>query len=155
GLAAARHELVVGKALLASRRVDADDPQAAKRPLACLAVAIGVGQRFLELLLGPPVARVFLSPVASGLLGDLAPLLAGVARALDGRHRSAPSQESIHVADVAGRDVLLPTERPLPLGGLLLQVVALHRVAALELPRSRHLEPLVRRSARLLLWHLS
>ena len=91
-LAAAGDELVVREPVLARGRVDADDPEAAHRPLPVLAVAVGVDERVLDLLLGARVGLGLEAPVALGLLEDLAPLLARVDGSLDARHR--PSDPS-------------------------------------------------------------
>src|SRR3990172_5444109 len=94
-------------------------------------------------LLGVAVMRVLEAPVALGLLEDLAPLLAGVDGSLDARHLLHP-QELLDRAAVARSDLVVLAEASPTLRRLLLEVVALHRVAAQELPRSGHLEPLLR-----------
>src|SRR5207249_520784 len=90
-LSAAGHELVVREPLASRGRVDADDPQTSEVPLLRLAVAVGVDERVLDLLLRPPVAGVLLAPVAARLLEDLAALLARVDRTLDAGHQRLPS----------------------------------------------------------------
>ena len=102
GLVHARHELVVREAVLPRRRVDADDPEAAERALLVLAVAVGIGERMLDLLLGVRVVRVLEAPVALRLLEDLPPLLARGHGSLHPGHRLLHPQEALH-----GRDVRL------------------------------------------------
>src|SRR5262249_58228021 len=141
-----------GEVVLAGGRVDADDPELPERPLLGLAVAVGVDERVLDLLLGVAVALALEPPVALRLLEDLAPLLARVNGSLDAWHASLPlPQEPLDDRDVRRRDGLVLTERALALRALPLQVVALHRVPAQQLARPRHLEPLLRRAVRLLL----
>src|SRR3954469_17966348 len=72
------HELAVRQALLARGGVDALDPQAAELALAVLAVAVRVGARLEQLLLGALVARVLLAAVALGPLKNRPALLARV-----------------------------------------------------------------------------
>src|SRR5439155_21612554 len=79
-------ELVVREAVLPRAGVDPHDPQPAERALLRLAVAVGVDERVLDLLLRVAVARVLEPPVALRLLEDLAALLARVDRSLDARH---------------------------------------------------------------------
>src|SRR5206468_12196695 len=55
---------------------------------------------------------------------------------------------------VGPRDLELPTELPLLLRRLVLQLVAAHRRQAHDLARPRHLEPLLRGAPRFLLRHL-
>src|SRR6185312_5054836 len=86
GLVAAVHELVVREAVRACAGVDAHDPEPPERAFLRLAVAVGVDERVLDLLLRVAVARVLEAPVALGLLEDLAPLLAGVDGSLHTRH---------------------------------------------------------------------
>src|SRR5437867_2232060 len=125
-------------------RVDPHDPEAAERALLGLAVAIGVDERVLDLLLRVAVARLLEPPVALRVLQDLAPLLAGMDGSLDARQRLAPPQQFLDDVRVALGERVVLTERPLPLWTLLLQQVALHRAAAQHLARSRHFEPLLR-----------
>src|SRR4051794_10436988 len=77
-LAAPGDELVVREPLLAGGRVDPRDPEAAEDALLVLAVAVGVDERVLDLLLRVGVGRVLEAPVAACLLENLAPLLLGV-----------------------------------------------------------------------------
>src|SRR3984957_7810863 len=56
------HELVVCKAVLAGRSVDARDPQGAHVALALLAVAIRVGERMLD-----PLVGVLVEPMTGSL----------------------------------------------------------------------------------------
>src|ERR687895_2784516 len=86
GLAAAGHELAVGEALAAGARVYAHDPEPPHDALLRLAVAVGVDERALDLLLREAVARVPTPVVAACLFEYLAALLAGVLRTLDARH---------------------------------------------------------------------
>src|SRR5207249_9688155 len=96
-------------------RVDAHDPEPPERPLLVLAVAVGVDERMVELLLGALVARVLQAPVAAGLLEHLAALLACVNRSFDARHPSATSQHLLDGLLVAWSDGLsLPDAPPLP-----------------------------------------
>src|SRR5262249_36697524 len=154
-LPAPSHELVVGEAFLPRGGVDADDPEPPEGALARLAVAVRVDERLVDLLLGALVARVLLAPVALRLLEHLAVLLARGNRSLDAWHRLRPPEKALDVPRIGVGDRLFATERPLPLRGLLLELVALHRVPAQELPRPRHLEPLPRGLVCLLLWHSS
>src|SRR3954447_7139119 len=85
-LAQAVHELAVGEALAARRRVDARDPQAPEVALAVAPVAIRVGVGLEQLLLRALVRGVLLAPVALGTLENGAALLAGVDGALDPAH---------------------------------------------------------------------
>src|SRR2546425_13262081 len=76
GLAAAGDELVVREPVLPRRGVDPQDPESAELALAVLPVAVGVGERVLDLLLRLAVGRVLEAPVALGLFEHLAALLA-------------------------------------------------------------------------------
>src|SRR4026208_82487 len=87
GLVQAGDQLAVRKPLLARRRVDANDPQLAERALLVLAVAVGVMQRVLDLLLGVLVRGLLEPPVALRLAEYLAALLARVNGAFDPRHQ--------------------------------------------------------------------
>src|SRR5206468_4265781 len=89
-------------------------------------------------------------------LEELAALLASVDRSLDARHLFPPSapQQAPHLALVLARDGLVARERALPLGALLLEVVALHRVPTEQLAAAGHFEALARCFVRLLLRHL-
>src|SRR6266508_4060072 len=80
-----------------------------------------------------------------------APEAAGCCR--EGHHLLAP-EETLDFALIGALDVLISTKTTLALGRLLPEVVALHRLPAQELPRSGHLEPLLRSAVSLLLWHL-
>src|SRR6188472_614181 len=71
GLLHACHEPVVREVVLARRRVDADDPQRAERPLAILAIAVCVDERVLDLLLREAVARLLAPVVALRLIENL------------------------------------------------------------------------------------
>src|SRR3954465_15257207 len=93
-LLAAVDELVVGEALLPRGRVDARDPEAAEDALLVLAVAVGVDERVLDLLLRVGVRGVLEPPVATCLLEDLAPLLAGVDGSFYARHLAQPFPSS-------------------------------------------------------------
>src|SRR5579862_907857 len=84
-------ELVVRKTVSTRARVDAHDPEAAKRALLVLAVAVGVDERVLDLLLRVLVVRALEAPVAFRLLEHLAALLLRVNGSLDARHRLTPS----------------------------------------------------------------
>src|SRR6201999_3736113 len=84
----ALHEAVVGHAVGAGSGVDALDPEPAEVALAVLAVAVGVGHRVEDLLLGLAVEPGALAPVALRALEDDPALLLGVKRALDACHRS-------------------------------------------------------------------
>ena len=64
GLVQPRDELVVGHPVGAGGRVDADDPELPERPLLVLAVAVGVDERVLDLLLRVAVAAALEAPVA-------------------------------------------------------------------------------------------
>jgi hypothetical protein len=81
-----RHELVVRQPVCAGACVDPHDPEPAELTLAHLAVAIGVRERALDLLLGVLVVRLLEPEVALGFLEDLAPLLARVNGTLDSGH---------------------------------------------------------------------
>src|SRR5213076_1676816 len=87
-LPAAGDELVVREPVLPRRGVDAQDPKAPELPLPVLPIAVGVGERVLDLLLRLAVARVLEAPVALGLLEHLAALLARVDGSLHPRHRA-------------------------------------------------------------------
>src|SRR5207253_8483222 len=75
GLRAPVDELVVRQAVRTGGGVDAGDPEAPERPLLDLAVAIGVDERALDLLLRIAVVGVVEPPVPLRLLEDLAALL--------------------------------------------------------------------------------
>ena len=60
----ARHEPAVRQPVLARRRVDADDPQAAEVALALLAVAVGVGEPALDGLAGLAIGLASAADVA-------------------------------------------------------------------------------------------
>src|ERR1700758_3444657 len=82
------HETVVGQPVRARGGVDALDPEAAEVALAVLAVAVGIGHRVEDLLLGLAVEPGPLAPVALRTLEDNPALLLGVKRTLDACHRS-------------------------------------------------------------------
>src|SRR5262249_51208153 len=84
-------ELVVRQPVRPGGGVDPHDPEPPERPLLVLAVAVGVRQRVVDLLLGTAVAGVLEAPVAARLLEDLAALLARVHGSLDSRHAYLPS----------------------------------------------------------------
>src|SRR5207342_3004743 len=86
GLVQARDELVVRQPVGAGGCVDADDPELAERALLVLAVAVGVDERVLDLLLRVAVAPALEAPVALRLAENLAALLARVNRSLDPWH---------------------------------------------------------------------
>src|SRR4029079_17828060 len=108
--------------------------------LPVLAVAVGVDVRLEELLLRLAVGDVALAEVALGLLEHLAALLAGVNRSLDACHfRSSPlSEQPADLALVRLRDRLVAGERAATLRRLVLQVVALHGLAAQQLAGAGH-----------------
>src|SRR5690606_33390399 len=83
-------EAVVGHALGADRSVDALDPQPAEVTLARLAVAVVVGERVGDLLLGLAVQARTLAAVAAGALEGCPALLVGVDRPLDACHVLSP-----------------------------------------------------------------
>src|SRR5205823_3238925 len=83
-------ELVVREAVRAGARVDPHDPEAAELALLVLAVAVGVAERVLDLLLGVRVRALLDPPIALRLLEDLAALLARVNRSLDPWHQWLP-----------------------------------------------------------------
>src|SRR5205814_3880414 len=120
------HELVVREPVRPRGRVDPQDPEPPEGALPRLAVAVGVRERVVDLLLGVAVARLLEPPVALRLLEDPAALLARVDGALDPRHGSAPPEQPLHGADVALRDRMLLAEAPLTLRRLLLELVARH-----------------------------
>src|SRR3954470_19919048 len=153
GLAQARDELVVGEPLAPRGRVDTHDPEAPEGALLVLAVAVGVDQRVVDLLLGALVAGVLEAPVAARLLEHLAALLARVNGSLDSRP-GLPPQQLLDLAHVRVRDRLVAPEGTLALRRFLLEQVGLRRFPPQELARSRHLEPLLRCAVCLLLWHL-
>jgi len=62
-------ELVVRQPVGPGGGIDARDPELAERPLLDLAVAIGVDERALDLLLRVAVVAVLPAPVALRLLG--------------------------------------------------------------------------------------
>src|SRR5207244_7701805 len=80
------HERPVAHPVLPRCGVDAGDPQAAEVALAVAAVAVRVGVRLDQRLLGPLVVRVRLAAVALGQRQDGAALLLGVDGALDPGH---------------------------------------------------------------------
>src|SRR5262249_34108823 len=127
--------------------------EAPHRALPHLAVAVGVLQGMVELLLRPAVRLGLEPPVALRLGEGLAALLARVDGTLDARHSSDP-QLLPSVLDVARRERRVPAKAPLPLRRLLLQHVTLHRPATQELPAGRHLEPFLRSAVCLLFRHL-
>ena len=147
-------ELVVRQAVLARRSIDPDDPELPERPLLVLAVAVGVGERVLDLLLGVRVVRVLEAPVPLRLLQDLAALLARRDRTLHPGHRLPQPQQALDGRHVRLGDRLVLAEAALTLRALVLEVVALHRVAADQLARSAHLEALLRSASRLHFRHL-
>src|SRR5262249_34972442 len=118
-------ELVVGEPVRAGAGVDAHDPEPAEGALLDLPVAVGVGERALDLLLRIPVVRALEPPVALGLLEHLAALLLGVDGTLDARHRLPPPQQLLDGPDVRRGDRQILTERPLPPRRLVLQIVTL------------------------------
>src|SRR5262249_54826771 len=121
-----------------------------------LAVAVGVDERVLDLLLRVAVARVLEAPVPLGLLEDLAALFARVNGALDAWHSSdllSLAEELRDLAHVLLGDLRVLAEAALALRRLLFQQVALHSATAQELARCRHFEPLLRSAVCLLLWH--
>src|SRR5205823_13461329 len=69
-LAQPGNELVVRQPVLARGRVDADDPEPPEVPLLVLAVAVGVDERVLDLLLRVAVRGLLQPPVALRLLED-------------------------------------------------------------------------------------
>src|SRR4030095_12904564 len=71
GLEDAVHELRVGKPMLASRGVDALDPQTAERALLVAPVAIGVLQALLDLLDADAERQLGAAAIALGELEDL------------------------------------------------------------------------------------
>src|SRR5439155_24919138 len=78
-------ELVVGEPVRACASIDPHDPEPAEGALLDLAVAVGVRERALDLLLGVRVVGALEAPVPLCLLEHLAPLLLPVDRALDAR----------------------------------------------------------------------
>src|SRR5919202_1528889 len=88
----ALHEPVVGHVVLAGRGVDAGGPQLAEVTLADLAVAVLVGGRVEDLLLGLAVQPGPLAAVAAGRLEGRPALLLGVDRPLHACHWRAPSR---------------------------------------------------------------
>src|SRR4029079_7907763 len=102
GLAAPGDELVVREPVMPRPGVDAHDPEPTERALLRLAVAVGVDERVLDLLLRVAVARMLEAPVALGLLEDLAALLARVDGSLHTRHGYLPrSLETCLTSDFA------------------------------------------------------
>src|SRR3984957_19402742 len=81
-------EAVVGQPVRPRRGVDALDPEPAEVALAVLAVAVGVGHRVEDLLLGLAVEPGPLAAVALRTLEDYPALLLGVQRTLDACHCS-------------------------------------------------------------------
>src|SRR3954447_20750864 len=81
-----RDELVVREAVRARPRVDAHDPQPPECPLLVLAVAVGVRERMVDLLLRVAVRGLLQPPVALRLTEDLPPLLARGDRTFDSGH---------------------------------------------------------------------
>src|SRR6476620_6383182 len=80
------HELAVAEAVLAGRRVDARDPEAAEVALAVAPIAVRVGVRLHQRFLGALVVRVRLAAEALGALERRPALLLGVDGALDAGH---------------------------------------------------------------------
>src|ERR1044072_2509130 len=154
-LADAGEELVVGEPLLPRGRVDADDPEPPEDALLVLAVPVGVDVGLHDLLLRLPVGDPRLPAESLRLGEELAALLARVNGPLDARHGSPLLPEQpLDLACVLRSDRLVVRERALALGALLLEVVALHRVAGAHLAAAGQLEALLRCSLRLLLRHL-
>src|SRR6202020_2481583 len=85
------HELRVAHPVLARGGVDARDPQPAVVALAVAPIAVGVGVRLDQRLLGALVVRVRLAAEALRQLERRATLLARVQRALDACHLPTPS----------------------------------------------------------------
>src|SRR5215212_5836830 len=155
-LAHAKEELVIGEPLFSGGRVDADDPEPAEHALLVLSVTVGVDVGLHDLLLRLPVGDPRLPAESLRLGEELAALLARVDRSLDARHLSLPllAEQPPHLALVLAGDRLVAPERALALSALLLEVVALHAVAAQQLAATAHLEALLGCFVRLLLRHL-
>src|SRR5262249_44618062 len=81
-------EAVVGQPVRPRRGVNALDPKPAEVALAVLAVAVGIGHRVEDLLLGLAVQPGPLTAVALRTLEDYPALLLGVHRTLDACHCS-------------------------------------------------------------------
>jgi hypothetical protein len=147
-LPAAGDELVVREPLLARGRVDPHDPEAAERALLALAVAVGVVVRLLDGLLRLAIGDGALADVALGAVEYLAALLARVDGSLDAGHcfllLQLAAEQALDLADVALVHGLVVAEIPPALGGLLLEIVALHGVAPQHAARAGDLEPLLR-----------
>src|SRR3954468_23103168 len=89
------HEPVVGHVVQPGRGVDAGDPQLAEVTLARLAVAVVVGRRVEQLLLGLAVQPRTLTAVTGGGLEGRPALLLGVDRPLHACHVSTPVFSSV------------------------------------------------------------
>src|SRR5262249_55439092 len=98
----ALHETVVGQPVRARRGVDALDPEPTEVALAVLAVAVGIGHRVEDLLLGLAVEPRPLAAVALRPLEDNPALLLGVKRALDACHRSISLWAAVTRLGLAG-----------------------------------------------------
>src|SRR3712207_2159520 len=159
----ALHEAVVGHVVLAGRGVDPGDPQLAEVALARLAVAVGVGGRVEDLLLGLAVEPRALAAVTAGRLEGGASLLLGVDRPLHACHGKlltcpagrSDAQQLLHVLGVGGREDLVPVEPPLAGRGLVLELVLVVGLLAHELAGARHAHPLRGALVGLLLRHVS
>src|SRR5687767_6558485 len=86
GQVQALDEAVVRDAVLATRGVDALDPQTTEVALALATVTVRVDERVGDLLLGLAVQARTLPTVTGGALEDDATLLVGVYRPLDSSH---------------------------------------------------------------------
>src|SRR5690606_7710209 len=80
------HELRVGQALCANRRIDALDPQRAEVPLLNLAVAVGILPGLLDRLTGDADGILAATAIALGLVENPLVLLARGNAAFDARH---------------------------------------------------------------------
>src|SRR5690606_28964160 len=76
GAAQAAHQARVGAAVLAGRRVDAGDPEAAELALAVAAVAVRVAETLLHRVLGGRVDLAAAAPVALRHVQNLLPATA-------------------------------------------------------------------------------
>ena len=110
-----RHEAVVREPVRARTRIDPHDPQLAELTLPDLAVAVGVDERVLDLLLRVLVVRLLEAEIPLRLVEDLAPLLAGADGTLDARHSLSPPEHALDGLLVRGIDGLVLTELALRL----------------------------------------
>src|SRR5215470_300594 len=158
GLLEPRHEDGVGQPELATRCVDAHDPEGSRPALLLLATLVGEGARAEHRFRRRAVQLAAPAEIPLRLLEDLLPTLAGLRPALGPWH--SPFSFTLQVRDeplerrlVRFRDQRRLAELAPPLGTLALELVALPSAPALEPAARRSLHALGGRPLRLHLWH--